>query len=308
MKIELRGFMKKYTRVILLVMMSWLGLFSSAAAQTSVEEIDSLQVSFWPDFDRPSILVLMNGELPAGTTLPVEVTIPIPPDAEVNAVAESDEGQLFSIEYVRDGNALTFVTRNPRFLVEYYVPYEADGASRSYAFDWQADIPVANFAVEIQQPANATDLESDPTAVDTYTSQIDGLLYHVLSAQSLPANTPYRMSFAYEMTADALTRDPAGQAAPPAVQQPAAGQPPAPAAAEGNNWLLLAGVVGLVALAMGGTWYAATRSSVRKSQRPLKPSPRKTTTAKAPLYCHNCGQAAAGVDRYCRHCGTELKR
>ncbi|MFN2171034.1 MAG: zinc-ribbon domain-containing protein [Candidatus Promineifilaceae bacterium] len=26
------------------------------------------------------------------------------------------------------------------------------------------------------------------------------------------------------------------------------------------------------------------------------------------VFCHNCGQVAEGNDRFCRRCGTELKR
>ena len=57
------------------------------AAQTEVTQLDTLTVELWPDYDRPAMLVILTGTLPESAALPATVTIPLPPEAEINAVA-----------------------------------------------------------------------------------------------------------------------------------------------------------------------------------------------------------------------------
>lgn len=277
---------------------------SVGLAQETAGQLESLQISIWPDFDQPSVLVLMTGQLPEGITLPVEVSIPIPENAEINAVAQVDDSGMISLEYEAAKNTVTFATMNPRFRVEYYAPYQQDGGQRSYNFDWRSDLSVNEFAVEIQQPASATTLSSEPGATDVYTNQIDGLVYHDFDSQAVPSGTPYRLNFSYEMASDGLTVGPAVS-----VPETFGGQTTTIAAEGDNNLILLGGALGLIALAIAGTWLVATRRSGRKSSRPPKPKPKaRSKKGKAVIYCHVCGQPAEGDDRFCRQCGTELKR
>lgn len=295
--------MKKRPIFLLLFLAGLLFPIASSLAQEPVDRFDNLKVAFWPDYDRASVLVLLTGGLPSDTALPAEVSIPIPDNAEINAVAQLVDGELFSIEYDVNDDAITFVSTSPGFHVEYYAPYELNGRSRSYDFEWQSASAVSNFAAEIQQPADATSLDSDPEAQDVFTSQVDGLVYHSFNPRALSAGTPYRLSFDYELASDSLTVD-------PAVSGPAAGAQ-APSSTESDtNWPMIAGVLALIALAIGGTWLIATRSSSKKkSNRPRKPSPKnRQSRSGATIYCHVCGQPAEGDDRFCRNCGAELKQ
>jgi hypothetical protein len=273
-------------------------------AQTPEGDLETLQVRFWPDFDQPSVLVLINGELPEQTILPVEITIPIPEGAEINAVAHISGEEMLSLDFESTSDSVTFLSPSPRFLVEYYAPYQQDGSSRSYEFEWESDLSVDQFVAEVQQPANATSLETDPGAGNVFTGQIDGLTYYGLDPKAVPAGTPYRLNFNYEMLSDELTVAPVAPA-PAETINPAASTVEQ---GDDNNWLLFAGIAALVALAVVGTWLVATRSKGRKTSKPVKPRPKARSSNKtATVYCHNCGQAAEGNDRFCRRCGTELK-
>lgn len=294
--------MKKYIGLLLLLL--WLQLEPpvSGLAQTPASNLASLEASFWPDYDEPSVLVLLTGTFSAATGLPAEVTIPVPEDATINAVAQASESGMTIVDYTLENGLLTLVATQPRFRVEYYAPYRQDGQTRSYVFAWQSSLDVEEFSAEIQQPASASSLRSEPSAVDIFTSPSDGLVYHQLGAQSLPANTPYRLSFSYEMEADELT-------AAPTVSDGGStnSQAPPPALESSANWPLIAAGLGVIGLAIGGTWFVTTRTMSKQSKRPPKPSPKKTASRKAEVFCHNCGQPAASNDRFCRHCGTELK-
>ena len=295
--------MRRFLFFVFLVLTASIFPNSVVLAQQPAGELEAVQISIWPDFDEPSVLVLITGQLPEGSVLPAEVSIPVPVNAEINAVALVDEAGMTTVDFEVADGFVTFVTMNPRFRVEYYAPYEQNGRTRSYDFEWMAGLPVSELVAEVQQPANATTLSSEPAATNVYTNQMDGLTYHGLDPRPVPAGTPYQLSFNYEMASDDLT---VGPAAPSPVEP--AGQVAATVEDGGNDWLFFAGIAGLVALAVVGTWLVATRSG-RKSNRPAKPKPKARSTKKsAAIYCHNCGQAAEGNDRFCRRCGIELKR
>jgi len=268
-----------------------------------------MQVSFWPDYDEPLVLVLLTGLLPADTILPAQVTIPVPADARLHAVAALADAGMVTIEYEIADGAVTFAAPESGFRIEYYVPYQVDGNTHSYSFSWLSDLDIAEFTAEIQQPANATNLGSDPAAVSQFTGQTDGLVYHVLPATAVGAGQPYKIDFRYDMPVDALTAPPAA-AAPQGVPAPAA----AVSTEASTNWILIgAGGLGVLALAIGGTWYLTTRKQTSAStNRPKKPAPSRPAKVKpsqqAARFCHVCGQAAEPSDQFCRSCGTQLKR
>ena len=94
-------------------------------AQTPVTALDRLEIELWPDYDRPALLVLLTGVLPPGTAMPAAVSIPIPADADINAVARiSDTSEMIDdVTYNTDAGEndqqhLTFTTPDLRFRVE----------------------------------------------------------------------------------------------------------------------------------------------------------------------------------------------
>lgn len=300
--------MKLKFRYLLLLIILLLPV-SLTLAQEPASTLESLYVAFWPDYDDPSVLVLMTGTLPADTSFPAEVTIPLPPLAEVNAVARVGDEGMADTQYQVEGDKLTLITPDPRFRVEFYAPYEEDGDQHVFDFAWDADLNVQEFIAEIQQPLNATGLTTQPAAAIVDTSPSDGLTYHALPSQTLPAGTPFSMSFRYDMANPGLTAGAAPPSAPNVI--PSTGD--TTAASSGiNNWLLVLAGVALLALVVAVTWMVATRSGGNgkkrrsgKSSKPRKPAP-KERTAQA-TFCHNCGTQAEKGDTFCRKCGTALK-
>lgn len=281
-------------------------------AQMPVTALATMQVSFWPDYDEPMVLVLLNGRVPEDAALPADVTIPIPADARIHAVAALADVGMVTIPYETAAGAITFATPDRGFRVEYYAPYDLDGDRRSFDFTWLSDLDVAEFAAEIQQPAAASNLTSEPPAVEQITGQTDGLVYHVLPTQAAGAGLPVEISFSYDLPGNSLT---AAAAAPGAGPETAPAPAPIAAADSGPNWLLIS-VAGLGALllAVGGTWFLTTRTqSARVSSKPRKPAPRRQETAAprpasgAARFCHVCGTAAEAGDRFCHNCGAKLK-
>ena len=281
-----------------------------AAAQSEPAELDSLAVELWPDYDRPSMLVLLTGTLPEGTPLPATLTIPVPSGAEIHAVASFNEaGALLSnVEYTVSGGQMTLTTPSLRFRVEYYDPYEADGDQYSYTFDWQAGLSVAEAIVVVQQPRAAVDFTVTPAAASTAANRGDGLTYHTLPTRAVGANEPFTVAIAY--TADAPVLSAPSQTLPGETAAPVA--TPESTTANGLDPLWLLAIAGALVL-IGGAWYLGRRqgraaSRTRKPQpaRPAKSRPAKESGGAA-KYCHNCGKPAQSGDVFCRHCGAELK-
>ena len=296
--------MKQKFSLTALALFIFLAAASHSVAQAPLDSLAAMHASFWPDYDDPSVLVLLTGTIPAGVTLPAEVTFPIPADARINAVAAVADGAMTTLERTVENGAVTFSSPLNQFRIEYYVPYELTGTTRSYQFSWLSDMDVAEFTADVQQPGSATNMTTTPTAVRQTTGQTDGLIYHELPSQSVGAGMPYEVAFSYDLPSGALTAPPSAAAA----QQSVPAVSPVPAASS-TNWLLIgAAAVGILALAVGGTWYLATHSQPsRSSKTPRKPAPRRESQAAAARFCHVCGQPAEKGDQFCRKCGTPLK-
>jgi hypothetical protein len=89
-------------------------------------------------------------------------------------------------------------------------------------------------------------------------------------------------------------------------------------------WLIGAAVAGGVAVVGGAGWYLWRRSAVREQPhkarraRRSQPAGRRVSAGEAPApgpglaagprrFCTQCGQAVLPEDRFCRHCGAELR-
>jgi hypothetical protein len=313
---------KRFLTLSILFLLLLTGL-PVARAQTPTDRLSTLIVDLWPDYDQPSMLVLLTGELPADTPLPATVTIPLPEGADLNAVARFGEtGGLFSdVEYSIDGGRLTFTTPSPRFRVEYYAPYRVDGNSRAYTFDWSGDLAVDSLSTVVQQPLGATVISTEPPSTGSELRN-DNLTYYRLHPQAVLPGQDYAVQVSYDMPVPQLSVD--------APQSSGTAAPHTTATTSPIVWWVL-GLLGALVV-VGGAFYLGrgSASSARRRKprpsRPVKPpasagrnvarpappaSTQKSKLAASPpppgRFCHHCGQAAETSDVYCRHCGTKLK-
>ena len=285
------------TCVLLIVLLT--NLPPSMVAQSQVAGLESLAIELWPEYDRPSVLVLLTGTLPADTPLPATVSLPLPTAAELNAVARISSDNVMSddIEFTTAPGQLTFTTPDPRFRVEYYLPYSANGNQRTFTYTWQASIPVTQVEATVQEPATASSLIIEPPAVSS-SSGFNGLTYHTLPGQIVPAGQPFTVRVDYSLTSPQLSIE----------------QAPAAAIVEGAettgstssiNWPLIAAAVGGVLIVIALTWQIA--SSTQVESRTRKPQPTRPTKQTRARFCHECGQPVRPGDRFCRQCGTAVK-
>lgn len=303
-----------FTRIfIAFVLAMALSTTFSGYAQAPAPGIAELDVDLWPDYDQPSVLVLMTGQLPADAALPATVTVPIPEAATLNAVARIEGNELITIpdsdiDDMTPGR-LTLTTPDQGFRVEYYMPYQVDDENHGFTFEWLSGVPVESLFVSIQQPAVAQEMTVLPAPGDVVTGA-DTLRYHNLQAGAVPAGETFSVKVDYRMVDVRLTREVLSDF------QPLSGPEPAPVSDETFNWTVLLAVMGGVLVVAAIGWFIFSQ---RQSQRVTKPRPvrrtppgsanatRQRPTTGRTRYCHECGQPVDPADKFCRNCGTPIK-
>jgi hypothetical protein len=295
----------------LLPLIGLLAAPSIAAAQAGVP-LDSMIVGLWPEYDRRQVLVIYRANLPAETTLPTQVFLPVPAEAaELTAVAYREaSGQLLNASYERvQGDPVDTVVVEVAGLevqLEYYAPLAIEGDQRSFTFAWPGTLSAASFGFEIQQPFGAEAMEVTPPA-STRTTDAQGLVYHNVTIGAVGPQERPQVSFRYTKADDRLSAEIAAPAAALAAP-PTSTASPIDLGSVLPYGLLLAG---LSLIAVGVVYYLRTRQAERRARPRHRPAGGRAEGDRevdaSPVFCHSCGAQAAASDRYCRRCGTALR-
>lgn len=303
--------MYKKLVILLTLLLVWFVPFGSSA-QTQ-PSLASLTVDLWPEFDKPSMLVMYQFTLSPQVKLPAEIRMRIPAGVGVpHAVANCQpDGSCFDAPYEQqpagDWSELVFQATLPDLRVEYYDPaLSKDGSKRHYEYTWPGDFAVENFKINVQQPAGAENMLVKPGTFSITTE--DGFTYHSLDAGPVPAGQIIKIIIDYEKMTDKLSSS----------SMPVQPSEPLSSETAGRTSLTSAlpfalGFVGLALIIGGGVWYWR---SGRQKPRPARTRRTRRRTTSAPdtggvvegnVYCHQCGKRAAPGDRFCRTCGTQLR-
>ncbi len=293
-----------------------LGLALLAPLKVKAQEaitLPSAEVDFWPEYDRPSMLMIYHLTLPATVTLPYEMAARIPATVgDPNAVASKQpDGSLFNLPYERQvvgqWSVLTFRATTPEVQIEYYdAGLEKQGNARKYVYQWPGDYAVDSLVIQIQQPVGATDMSISPALGSGRVAQ-DGLTYFAADEGALASGQPFSITINYQKANDELS-------ATTIKVQPSA---PLTETPTGLNlasllpWIL--GGLGVLLIAGGAIWYRQSgRGDVSQPQRRKRGKAQVATqpessSESAFIYCHQCGKRASPGDRFCRTCGTPLR-
>lgn len=287
----------------------------SVAAQSVPLGLERWAVEVWPEYDRPAVLVLLNGTVQAGTALPVDVRIPVPQDAEINAVAfTGEDGRLISIPFSSEptvgGQDIVFTLEQPDFVVEYYADVISPPPSRSFDLDFAAPYPAQEASVTLRQPARASDLTTTPAMPATGVDALGNPLY-ALQLGPLAAGQPAPLSVRYTKTD-----------ANPTVANAVVGDdvvaPPTASSAGIDSLPLVAGLVlALIVVAgvvfvmwrrnqrSGGSRQARRRAAREKGETPARASSAGASQKLAQNnFCPQCGAKYQTSDKFCRGCGA----
>jgi hypothetical protein len=269
-----------------------------------------LEISLWPEFDRPDMLVIYRGSFAEGTTLPMPVDIRVPANVGApTAVAFVDEaGERFNQQYTTrlDGDALVISFELPTlgFQLEYYdtLSKGAD-AQREYAYTYTADYAIETLTVKFQVPPTAAGYGVQPAA-DAIAPEADGLLYHVVRAGSVDLGDSMSWVLAYTKADSALTVSAFAQS-----QQPIPTPTVAPVTGDSSTAVVFViAFVALVGVGAGAFWLGRRtqpppREVAPVSRRRSSPSPGRRSAQ----YCHKCGAQLRADSDFCHVCGVEVR-
>lgn len=303
-----------------LVMIWALSGVNVAAAQADVS-LSALTIELWPEFDRPSVLVILRGTLAADVKLPVSITMHVPAESGgPSAVAlQQTDGSLINAQYVTSDDAgaiaVTVQATTANFQIEYYdTGLKIADKARSFAFAWHSDWRVAAATLRIQEPRGASNLTGQPPVMLAGSSDL-GLNYHTASLGALEVGQAVSTELHYDKATTELSVEeaPPMSIAPTAVVE--AAMTPAAAPLSAGDWRVWLGgglLIGAVGLAGWGatkwrktrTPVAPTRSAPRVSVKPAAAPSQPVITATR-NFCTQCGRPLNQQDAFCRQCGAE---
>ncbi len=296
--------MRKWLVILLLV--GIFGIPFSARAQNPIK-LASLQVQLWPEYDQPRMLVIYDFKLPDGILLPVSVSIGIPSDAILEAVAsQTADGKLITTDYmgptVNAGRQIVTIQIESQatYHLEYYEPLPRTGQQRNFTYLWAGDYAVDDLTMSIRIPVDTDTMVTNPLMKST--QNVDGSDMLIKDFGPIAQNQQFVLQLNYVKTSDKLT-----------VSQQNV-QPSQPLSSDTPGRLILTnylpyvfGVLGLV-LILGGALFFWQTSHGRKSNGHKRNRSHGKNEPESEIYCSQCGARALTGDRFCRVCGTKLRR
>ena len=201
--------MRKWVVFLLLTLM--LLVPTGVRAQQTTPSLDKVEVDLWPEYDRPTMLVIYRMNLAPGTQLPVSLTLRIPSKAGNPykvAVREAD-GQLYevapSISVLGNWSLVTLTATSTEIQLEYYDPgLEKNGTDRTFSYEWQGDYAVKSMTVQIQQPVGATNMHTTPSLGNGFIGE-GNLTYYNAIVGAVPSGTKFTLTLGYTKGNDDLS-------------------------------------------------------------------------------------------------------
>jgi hypothetical protein len=252
---------------------------------------NTMQIALWPEYDRPSVLVIYRIVLASDVSLPTRLSLRIPASAgEPNAIAQKDmlSGGLVNVNYTRQLSGawatIDFTVSTAEVQIEYYdTGIQRENTNRHYEYLWPGDYAIQALSIQVQQPLGATNLRISPTLGPGTPGQ-DGLTYYLADIGAVPAGQTVEISLDYDKASDDLS-----VAGPDVSVQPSA-PIPENVPVEWTKYLpWVLGILGMALLVGGILWYWQSGKQ--------KPAPKKVHRGPRAAAAHKAAAAPPRVAR-----------
>lgn len=279
------------------------------AQTTSAQEpprFESLVVTVLPEYDQPRVLVIVKGELPAATPLPLTARIRVPDDATVTntcSVKEPNDEEIcteFTSQPEGENQIVMYELSTPTLYIEYYYGSFSGAGPRSADISFWPPFGAQKVELAIPVPSDATDFNASPAPTRTMDDQ--GSKHYLYNFDNVSADAPINVTLAYSRPTDEPW------APPPQSQQGSAPTTPDPNDDGGiprDAVLFLALAAALTVAFIGyNTVGRRIRLDMGLVQTTGPPGPRERPTV---VHCGGCGAPSRRVAGYCSSCGRELR-
>ena len=304
--------MKRWFAIIALMLV--LLLPSQAGAQGEIG-LDTLNVSVWPEYDTPTVLVIYRISLSPQVSLPAEFTVHLPANVgKLSALAVGETAETVSdrgVDYTfTPGSDFAKVTIKAaaRFVqIEYYDSnLVKNGSDHQYTFEWQADLNVNSFHFELRQPLQSSNLKVEPALSDAV---IDSEGFGVSNFSQTGVKVGQKLAFKiqYQRDTDAPSTSFLKIQSSTPLDQTLPGQ---------STWMTYLpwglGALGVSLLLIAGWVYWTTSRNNRSSgiarKRHAGRGSAEPDDSGQQVHCSQCGKRAQSGDRFCRACGARIRR
>jgi len=254
--------------------------------------LTSLSVSLWPEYDDPRLLVIYQGQFPAGAA-PAQVALTIPAGAEIIATAylASDGVNLLNAPEpvqaspVPDGLLVTYPLPEPTFHLEYYVPISRTGTTRQITYTLNVPYEIATLTVDIQEPTQSTNFAITPAGGSKRSEAGFQYTRLDLGAAQVGQKIPITITYNRATLTPAVTK----------TQDEPASQP----STGGTNDLLRRILLGLSASLLSGAILIVVWRWWQRRASPVVAHHSST------LYCTACGARLPADAFFCPRCGQK---
>ncbi len=299
-------------KLLLLIVIGMLLVFPTLASAQGTLTLSSMNVQLWPEYDQPSMLVLVDFELPATTLFPAKLTFHIPQDANLVAVATyAADGSLVNAIYdgptvVNGLQSFTVSLDTAKARFEYYQPLTINEQERTFSYLWNGDYAVEAFGIRVLEPMDTTAISTTPKLGPAVIES--GLKYYESGAVKLENGEKYTLDLNYTKTTDALVSSPQTVQPVTPVDETTNGR------VSLNNYLpYIIGGLGVVMIVGGFLYYWQAGRGKSKKYRPrrraqaVRELEEEGANEDKAAYCPQCGTRAKNNDRFCRVCGGRLR-
>ncbi len=260
--------------------------------------ITSMNVSVWPEYDQPGVLVQYQGQIAGKSdkTNPREISFLVPKDAGVGAACAIKSDGNHTSETWKESDAgdgfvqVTFKLTEPTFHLEYYFNPLVGSPDKKIDFVYKAIMPADEIQLDIQHPLKATNFALNPDAPDSHKDS-DGFTYHSYTFKQVAAGQKISSSVAYTKT------DPK----PSVTGQ--TNSVSAESASQNSPNLNQAIAVGIVIGAIGIAGFFFLQRNVRQPTR-TRAVRRDARGEQTGGFCTQCGNAMEAEDKFCARCGA----
>ncbi len=283
--------------------------FALPARAEEALKITTMDVSVWPEYDQPGVLVQYQGNVLAKPTkaTPVQVSFLVPKGAGVGAACAIQSNGNHTSETWKESDAdngltqVAFSLTEPTFHVEYYYNPLPATADKKFSFAYTAAMPADEVELAVQHPLKATNFALTPDAPNTHQDQ-DGFTYHAYAFKQVAAGQKLTADVAYSKTdpKPSVSGDKPGSSSSPANTPSDNGINP-------NQVIVIAAA--FVAVGMLGLFFwQRNHHNVQMryvSAQGSEEGPRPAARSEGG-YCTQCGNPMDAGDRFCARCGSPV--
>jgi hypothetical protein len=274
------------------------------AAEAEPPSISDVQVSVFPEFDDPRLLVMIQGRID-GVTPPATVRFLVPDSAEMYSAGSKDAQDNYlnptggpprrEPSEILGWDEISYEVVTNVFRVEYYAPLIVGSPDKTISYDFYTRYDINGLDIAVQEPRNSSNFNVLPASASKGTEF--GLNAWFYAYDSLKAGDALRFDVSYTKSDPNPSMDSA----------PTGGTPTAPVSTGGGDAGLITGgitggllIVALIAYMLFGRAGNRKPARARAASRDAAQAKAKASTK----YCRQCGRQIEKSSRFCQYCGS----